>query len=351
MPEQEPIELLKSIGRNITATIQGGKFPSVDLPNRSTDNIEFDPLQNQYVLGPSRVVRDSSNMKHIRSFAQLTWVAFFAKKLLESSRSSSLRDLYYSSEAFGVQFNDQAESDRIITDLECLTGRPRETFGIFPEEHSSIFGSVRMQYTVPGYEGREVDLTVSPDGFPVGRALMTAEPVETDAEFILAVESGGMFSRLIETEAWKRYQAILVQLGGQPPRATRALMRKLHDAFGLPVFLFTDGDPWGMHIAQVVISGSANAAHISGLTVPAAKWIGVTPTDIRDYSLPSEPMSSADLKRLDEIANDIRYASPEWQSHIAEFRKIRRKAEQQAFSRYGMDFVVDTYLPEKLDMS
>ncbi|MFW9845974.1 MAG: DNA topoisomerase IV subunit A, partial [Candidatus Thorarchaeota archaeon] len=260
MPEQKPVDILKSIGKSITNAILDGEFPSVELPNRSTDNIEFDPQQKQFVLGSSRLVRDSSNMKHVRSFAQLTWVAYFAKKLLESDRTSSLRDLYYSSEAFGVQFTDQAESDRIITDLECLTGQPRETFGIFPEEHSSVFGSVKMRYTVPGYEDREVDLTVSPDGFPVGRALMTAEPIETDAEVILAVESGGMFSRLIETKAWKRYRAVLVQLGGQPPRSTRALMRRLHEAFGLPVLLFTDGDPWGMHIAQVVISGSANAA-------------------------------------------------------------------------------------------
>jgi DNA topoisomerase-6 subunit A len=248
-----------------------------------------------------------------------------------------------------VRFNDQAESDRIITDLECLTGQPREAFGIFPEEHSSIFGEVTLNYTVPGYEGREVDLTLSPDGFPIGKALMTAEPVATDAEMILAVESGGMFSRLIETKAWKRYQAVLVQLGGQPPRSTRTIMRKLHEAFGLPVFLFTDGDPWGMHIAQVVKSGSANAAHISGLTIPAANWIGVTPSDIREYSLPSEPMTSADLKRLDELARDIRYVGPDWQKHIAEFRSLRRKAEQQAFSKYGMDFVVDTYLTDKLE--
>ncbi|MHA1937141.1 MAG: DNA topoisomerase IV subunit A [Candidatus Thorarchaeota archaeon] len=349
MSEQSPVDALKAIGTRITEAIEEGRFPVVDLPNRATDNIEFDSKRNQFVLGSSRLKRDSSNLKHIRSFAQLTWVAYFAKQLLESDRTSSLRDLYYSSEAFGVRFNDQAESDRIITDLECLTGQPREAFGIFPEEHSSIFGEVTLNYTVPGYEGREVDLTLSPDGFPIGKALMTAEPVATDAEMILAVESGGMFSRLIETKAWKRYQAVLVQLGGQPPRSTRTIMRKLHEAFGLPVFLFTDGDPWGMHIAQVVKSGSANAAHISGLTIPAANWIGVTPSDIREYSLPSEPMTSADLKRLDELARDIRYVGPDWQKHIAEFRSLRRKAEQQAFSKYGMDFVVDTYLTDKLE--
>jgi DNA topoisomerase-6 subunit A len=349
MSEQKPVDTLKAIGLRITDAMTEGRFPVVDLPNRGTDNIEFDAELNQFVLGESKVKRDSSNLKHIRSFAQLTWVAYFAKQLLESNRTSSLRDLYYSSEAFGVRFNDQGESDRIITDLECLTGQPREAFGIYPEEHSSVFGSVKMNYTVPGYEGREVDLTLSPDGLPIGRALMTAEPAETDAKMILAVESGGMFSRLIETKAWKRFRAILVQLGGQPPRSTRTLMRKLHEAFDLPVFLFTDGDPWGMHIAQVVKSGSANAAHISGLTIPNAKWIGVTPADIREYSLPSEPMSSVDLKRLDELARDIRYTGHIWQKHIAEFRSLRRKAEQQAFSRYGTDFVVETYLPDKLE--
>ena len=276
------------------------------------------------------------------------WVAYIAKHLLRAQRTSSLRDLYYSSEAFGIKFKDQPESNRIVTDLECLTGTSREDFGVFPEEHSSIYGEVVMRYTVPGYEGREIDMTVSPDGLPIGPAMVTAVPVETRAESILAVESGGMFSRLIETQAWKRFKTILVQLGGQAPRSTRRLLRRLHDELDLPVFLFTDGDPWGMHIARVIISGSANAAHLRGLTVPDAQWIGVTPADIIKYNLPSESMTNADLKRLDELARDVRYNDTVWQNHISAFLKLRKKAEQQAFSRYGMDYVVETYLPEKL---
>ncbi|MFX0107045.1 MAG: DNA topoisomerase IV subunit A [Candidatus Hodarchaeota archaeon] len=349
MSNQAPIDVLRNIGKLITNTIQKGEFPTIDLPDRGTKNILYDQRLNQFILGPSRVKRDSSNIKHVRSFAQLTWTAFYAKQLLDADRSSSLRDLYYSSEAYGVPFSDQAESDRIVSDMECLTGFPREDFGIFPEERSSIFGRVQMRYTVPGYEGSEVDLTMSPDGFPIGRALMTAEPVHSDAELILAVESGGMFSRLIETKAWKRFKAVLVQLGGQPPRATRALMRKLHDSLDLPVFLFTDGDPWGMHIAKVIVSGSANSAHIRGLTVPDATWIGVTPADITEHVLPTEAMTNSDLKRLDELSRDVRYGNTEWQEHIRGFQELKRKAEQQAFSRHGIDYVVDTYLPKKLD--
>ncbi len=157
-----------------------------------------------------------------------------------------------------------------------------------------------------------------------------------------------MFSRLIETQAWKRFNALLVHLGGQPPRSARSLMRSLHDSLNLPVYIFTDGDPWGMHIARVIMSGSANAAHISDLAIHDAEWIGVTPADITEYALPTESLNDADLRRLDELGRDVRYSTDFWQDHIQNFKTIRQKAEQQAFSRYGTDFVVDSYLANKL---
>ncbi|MHA1882968.1 MAG: DNA topoisomerase IV subunit A [Candidatus Thorarchaeota archaeon] len=345
---EDPVKTLTRLGLSVIESIKQGEFPTIELPNRSTDNIVFDSTHDQFILGASKVVRDSSNQKHVKSFAQLMWVASYAKRLVKSGRTSSLRDLYYASEAFGIDFKNQSESDRIISDLECVTGLARESFGVFPEEHSSIYGNVLMKYTVAGYEGKTVNLTVSPDGLPIGPALMTAEPVSSEAEIIIAVESGGMFSRLVETRCWDRFNAVLVQLGGQAPRSTRGLLRKLHDDLGLPLFIFTDGDPWGMHIARVIMTGSANAAHIDKLTIPDAKWIGVTAKDIIDYDLPTESMNNADLKRLDELSRDKRYQENQWQKHIASFRQLQQKAEQQAFSKYGMDFVVDEYLPAKL---
>ena len=349
MTEQiDALETLTALGEEVINAISNDEFPQLEIPDRSTTKIVYSQEKGQYVSSDSTTIRDSSNIRHVRSFAQLVWIASFAKTLLKSGRTSSLRDIYYSSEAYDIQFKNQSESDRIITDLECLTGLGREDFGIFPEERSSVYGQVKMEYTVAGYEGRVVDLTISPDGLPIGSALMTANPIESDAEIILAVESGGMFSRLIETGAWKKFKAVLVHLGGQPPRATRRFMRQLRKHLDLPVYIFTDGDPWGMHIARVIMTGSANAAHIGGLVVNDAEWIGVTPSDIETYSLPSDPMTNADFRRLDQLVKDVRYAGAEWQCYIESFRKIRRKAEQQAFSRYGMDYVVNTYLPDKL---
>jgi DNA topoisomerase-6 subunit A len=344
----DALETLTVLGKKVVNAIANNEFPSLEIPDRSTDNIVYDQKNGQFIPSESTITRDSSNVRHVKSFAQLMWIASYAKTLLESGRTSSLRDIYYSSEAYDVHFKNQAKSDRIITDLECLTGLAREDFGIYPEERSSVYGEAKMRYTVTGYEGREVDLTISPDGLPIGCALMTADPIESKAEKILAIESGGMFSRLIETGAWKKFNTILVHLGGQPPRATRRFMRKLWEHLNLPVYIFTDGDPWGMHIARVIMTGSANAAHIAGLVVNDAKWIGVTPEDIESYSLPSDPMTNADLRRLDQLAKDVRYTGREWQEYIEAFRNLRCKAEQQAFSRYGMDYVVNSYLPDKL---
>ena len=81
------------------------------------------------------------------------------------------------------------------------------------------------------------------------------------------------------------------------PRATRGIINRLNLEHKLPVYVFTDGDPWGIHIAMVIISGSANAAHLRGLTTPDAKWIGVWGTDIVDYKLPTEPLTEFDKKR------------------------------------------------------
>ena len=100
---------------------------------------------------------------------------------------------------------------------------------------------------------------------------------------------------------------------------------------------------------MVIISGSANAAHLRGLATPEARWIGVWGTDIIDYKLPTENLTENDLKRLKELKTDPRYKEDIWQREIDVFLKISKKAELEAFSRYGLTYIVDEYLPAKLE--
>jgi DNA topoisomerase-6 subunit A len=339
---------LQAMGQSIYGQIEKGTFPSVELLSRSIKNMKFDPSLRQFVLGDKIIRRTARNVRHLRPLTQLVWVAYFAHHLVNEKKTSTLRDIFYHSQAYDVPFSDQSESDDIITDLETIVGLPRERFHIFPEDRSAIFGDLTIEYTVPGYEGRRLNLTSHPDGMMIGPALTTAELIETTAEMVITVEKGAMFTRLVEEGAHKKFKALLVHTAGQAPRATRHLLRRLNSEFNLPIYVFSDGDPWGMHIAMVIISGSANAAHLRDLTTPDAKWAGVWATDITRYKLPGDKLNAKDIKRLNELKDDPRYSGELWQREIEHFLKIKLKAEQEAFSRYGLSFIVEKYLPEKL---
>jgi len=346
--KKEVLANLRNFGGKLYGQMEEGVFPSIKMPSRSIENILYSPDVRQYILGNKTVRRSSRNIRHIRPFTQIVWAAYFAHELAKNRKTSTLRDVYYSAQAFDVAFKDQPESNSIITDLETVVSFAREDFNVFPEERSAIFGDLTIEYNVPGYEGKQYNLMSHPDGVMIGPALTSADFVKTSADVVIAIEKGGLFTRFIEEEVHKKFNALLILTAGQAPRATRHFIHRLNKELGLPVHVFTDGDPWGMHIAMVIISGSANAAHLRDLTTPDARWNGVWATDIVDYKLPSDELTQMDIKRLYELQKDPRYTGDLWQREIKQFLKIKKKAEQEAFSRYGLTYIVDKYLPAKL---
>ena len=333
------VEILKKHGAQVYDDLENGQFPKIAIPNRSISNIIYDKKLRQYILGSGTALRSSKNTSQLRSFTQLVWLAFFANKLTQEKKSSTLRDVYYSSQAFAVDFEDQGESDNIIVDLEAVLTKPREEFYVFPEERSSIFGDLTIEYTIPGYEGKKMNLSDHPDGYAIGPSLTSSELVDTSAELVIAIEKGGLFTRFIEEKVDKKFKSIILNTGGQAPRSTRTLLKRLHDEMGLPVVILTDGDVYGEHIAMVIKSGSANAAHLRELTVPDAKWMGVWATDIDKYKLPTIPMTESDIKRCYDLQKDPRYQEGIW------------KKELEAFSKYGLTNITDKYLPQKLELA
>ena len=345
------VEILKKHGAQVYEDLENGQFPKISIPNRSISNIIYDKKLRQYILGSGTALRSSKNTAQLRSFTQLVWLAFFANKLTQQKKSSTLRDVYYSSQAFAIDFDDQSESDNIIVDLEAVLTKPREEFYVFPEERSSIFGDLTIEYTIPGYEGKKMNLSDHPDGYAIGPSLTSSQLVDTSAELVIAIEKGGLFTRFIEEKVDKKFKSIILNTGGQAPRSTRTLLKRLHDEMGLPVVILTDGDVYGEHIAMVIKSGSANAAHLRELTVPDAKWMGVWATDIDKYKLPTKPMTESDIKRCYDLQKDPRYQEGIWKKELEVFLKIKRKAELEAFSKYGLTNITDKYLPQKLELA
>jgi DNA topoisomerase VI subunit A len=158
-----------------------------------------------------------------------------------------------------------------------------------------------------------------------------------------------MYARLIENGFDEEYNAVLVHLKGQPARSTRRILNRINETFGLPITVFTDGDPWSYRIFASVAYGAIKSAHISEiLATPKAKFIGVQPSDIRDYNLPSDHLSDKDVAALKSELSDPRFASEYWREQINLQLAMNLKSEQQAFAARGLDFVTSEYLPSRL---
>lgn len=77
---------------------------------------------------------------------------------------------------------------------------------------------------------------------------------------------------------------------------------------GLPVVVFTDGDPWSYRIFASVAYGAIKSAHLSEfMATPSAKFLGVQPTDILEYELSTDKLNEQDIKALHSELSDPRF--------------------------------------------
>ena len=63
---------------------------------------------------------------------------------------------------------------------------------------------------------------------------------------------------------------------------------------------------------------------------------------------PNTELSDKDIGALKAELSDPRFSDEFWDTEIRAMLEMNKKAEQQALAKYGLDYVTDTYLPEKL---
>jgi DNA topoisomerase VI, subunit A len=123
----------------------------------------------------------------------------------------------------------------------------------------------------------------------------------------------------------------------------------MNEELKLPVVVFTDGDPWSFRIYSSIAYGAIKTAHISEyLATPSAQFVGVTPSDIVNYDLPTDDLSDRDIDALRSELSDPRFNDEFWKGEIKLQLDISKKAEQQALAKYGLEYATSVYLPEKL---
>jgi len=357
--DRKTTALIDSIAAEVRESIEHGRLPAIKFPVRALGNVRYEEAKGYFELGDARKLR-SLTVSTARSFAQTLRLMATAKTMVENDDFATKREAYYISKNWGdCRFDDQAESDATMDDVEALAslhGLSREQLRFYPETHG---GSVAGRLTVIDRnpvteEAVEVDCTSLGSGaYSIPRSVEHLD-FRTEARFVLAIETGGMFQRLNNHRFWETANCIIIEMGGVPTRATRRFVRLISDKRNLPVYCFVDCDPYGFtNIYRTLKVGSGNAAHLNQFfCVPRARFLGVTPQDIIDFGLndATHGLSRTDIKRAeDALANDPFVAAhPAWQAAIKQLLQMGVRAEQQALAKWGLNYVIEEYLPKKL---
>jgi len=330
-----------------------GIVPHISLPSRTKANIEFSSKDDVWVYGDQETVRSVKTVRGAKTLLKTVHLSeLLIKEHLKNNRGSTLREIYYISENWDIaKFHEQAESDRLIEDLEIVTALHREDFHVRPEEDgAAVFGPLRLkEKTRRGEKEMHCQDDVGEAGYQIPFNVDNIKFLSHDAKMVMAIETGGMYARLIENGFDQEHNCILVHIKGQPARSTRRFIKRLNTELGLPVVVFTDGDPWSYRIFASIAYGAIKSAHLSEhLVTPTARFLGVQPSDIVDYNLSTDKLTDQDLQALRSELTDPRFANPYWDKQIRLQLDLKKKAEQQAFAGKGLDYVTRAYLPDRL---
>ncbi len=354
---KEIAKRIRKMSEEIVKQIEKEQNPRFVTKQRGRGNVEFEEDKGIITLGNKSTTRSFLNIAHTKKFLQTMLVTSKAYDYLLHNKTASIREIYYELKhnIEGTKentFDDQRESDSCIVDLEHSVDTIREKLNVHANPKGTLYGDITL-----------VDRAHNNDKFnclKLGRGgwsiMSRIEPNEIEikqvnAKYVLVIETSAMYERLIEENFAKENKAILVGTGGQAARGTRRLIHRLHYEKKLPVYAFTDGDPYGWYIYSVVKQGSmALAAHSHFLACPEAKYIGMTMEDIKTYGLENvtEQMKPGDIKRAKEMQQYAWFKNKPWQQELKTAMNLKIRIEQQALANKSLEFVAKEYLPKKI---
>jgi len=350
---------IDTTARSVHGRIMRLGKPTMKFPVRALSNVRYDRRVGHFQLGRNRKER-TLTVNTVKVFAQSLKMMAFSKEMVLMDDFATKREAYYVSKNWGdAKFGDQPESDTVMDDIEAmfsLEGVSREQLRFVPEEHGGRVAGAVVVIDKDPETGQDTPVDCAATGTSAWSIPNSVEHLrfKTDAKFVLVIETGGMWNRLHQHRFWRSQNCIIVEMGGVPTRATRRFVRKLSDDKKIPVYAFVDCDPYGMsNIYRTLKVGSGNAAHLNQFfCVPKARFLGVMPQDIIDFDLQdaTHKLADVDIKRAkDALKNDPFFqAHKPWQTAIQQMLKMGVRAEQQALAKWGLNFVIEEYLPRKL---
>jgi DNA topoisomerase-6 subunit A len=354
--DKKTVGKIEKLADAVLRTVKGKENPFVEIPIRSLANVRFNERKRLIELGGQRQKRYFFNVSMAKKFMQTFLVSEACKELIDSGKTTSIRDLYYMTkhtlgETKQNTFEEQEESDPIIEDLEVAIDSLREELHLFATGRGSMVGPITIRDS-----GDTIDLRRMGSGGWSVPSIVEDHVVEFkrhEARYVLLIEKDAVWRRFNEDRFWQRQKCIILTGQGQPPRGVRRLVQRLHSELKLPVYVLVDNDPWGFYIYSVMKQGSINLAYESmRMAVPDARYIGLSSFDKEKYGLPSNVairMNEQDSSRARQMLAYPWFQGKQWQREIQEMLRSGVKYELEALSRRGISFITDEYLPRKLE--
>ena len=130
-------------------------------------------------------------------------------------------------------------------------------------------------------------------------------------------------------------------------------LARITNELKIPVLGLVDSDPYGLKILSVYMSGSKNMSYDSAsLATPNIMWLGLRPSDLNKFDLPEQcrlDMTENDIKTGKELMEEeFIKKNPKWMKELETMVKTKKKAEIQALSSFGFQYITEEYLPRKL---
>ncbi|WIA17427.1 hypothetical protein OEZ85_014279 [Tetradesmus obliquus] len=330
----------------VAQSILAGNGYSFDIPSRAKGNQLYVPELDRIVLKDTVSKRPFASSQACRKTAITTRILGLVHELCNKQINVTKRDLFYTDVKL---FEDQRESDAVLDDLSCMLGCTRSSLHVVASEKGVVVG--RLTFTE---DGDHIDCRrMGVGGKAIPPNISKVSNIASDALFILLVEKDAAFMRLAEDRFYNDYPSIIITAKGQPDVATRLFLRKLKLSLKIPVLALVDSDPYGLKILSVYMKGSMNMSYdSSNLTTPDIKWLGVRPSDLDRFNIPAQcrlAMTDEDLKTGRKLLEeDFIKANPAWVAELELMLKKKEKAEIQALSSFGFQYLSQVYLPLKL---
>jgi len=324
---------------------ENGK-PTIELPARTSSNIIWDEENDILLLGKQIVEKQFHSLTSVADITRLVKILEIVHELLTKNIHATKREVFYSDVKL---FDNQKNSDKSIEDSATMLYTTRNSTHIVAAPKGSCIGRLRIRdrTDIIDLEG------LGSGGWTISPLLDNIEILESDAEFILVIEKDAAFMRFAEARFWKKYPCILLTAQGVGNVAVRMFLKRLSKELNLPVFTLVDSDPYGHYIHSVYLRGSKRLSYESPfLATPNIKLLGVLTRDLDAYNIPNEvrlSMTKMDIKRTKDLLNeDFVKKNKNWEKDLQLALNLQVKAEIQAFSSHGFEFLTETYIPEKL---